>query len=355
MADDTTIFTNNHQDVGRIMRLLKAFQKISGLKTNVEKTIAYLLGPMEPPQKNQHDFGLLWKTLPINLLGITITNNEETSIDENFSNKLNSIELLTRLWSQRNLSLKGKLCIINSLLIPKIIYPCTILATPKSVIARADKIISDFLWNWKKPKIKKDVLIRKTKTGGIKLPCLECKIEAWKSKWAIRCLKNESLNPLWVQLVNKMLPNELKLPYLLKTRATSKCLIDHCPNLPNFYKDIILTWSAIRNTIPTSTKEQIKNEGLWLNKNIICNKKTLYCKRSLNNNLLYIKNILTEENTFKDLESINNEYKVQWNFVNYLGIRQSIPHNWKLILNNTLKEDKTSDIQIGRASCRERV
>jgi hypothetical protein len=28
MADDTTIFTNNHQDVGRIMRLLKAFQKV---------------------------------------------------------------------------------------------------------------------------------------------------------------------------------------------------------------------------------------------------------------------------------------------------------------------------------------
>jgi hypothetical protein len=51
MADDTTIFTSRHQDVGKILRLLKAFYKISGLKTNIEKTIAYLLGPMKAPEK----------------------------------------------------------------------------------------------------------------------------------------------------------------------------------------------------------------------------------------------------------------------------------------------------------------
>jgi hypothetical protein len=254
------------------------------------------------------------------------------------------MELLTKLWSPRNLSLKGKLCIINSLLIPKIIYPSTILDTPKNVIARVDNIISNFLWNWKKPKIKKDVLIRKIKTGGLKIPCVECKIEAWKCKWAIRCLKNEPLNPLWVELVNKMLPNDLNLTYLLKSRPTNKCLTENCPKLPLFYKNIIQTWSVIRNTIDITTKEQIKNECLWLNKYIMCNNNTLYCKRSLTNHLKYIKDLLTEHNNFKDLETLNNDFNINWNFLYYLKVRQSIPRSWKQILNNTIKEDKSSEI-----------
>ena len=53
------------------MKLLKDFQEISGLKTNVDKTIAYRLGKLNvnDPPANLH--GLSWKTLPISLLGIT--------------------------------------------------------------------------------------------------------------------------------------------------------------------------------------------------------------------------------------------------------------------------------------------
>jgi hypothetical protein len=299
---------------------------------------------MKAPVKNEQDFGLAWKILPINLLGIVITNDEKTSMEQNFDIRVNSIEILTKIWSTRNLSLKGKLSIINALLIPKIIYPCTILVTPKETIGKVDKILNNFLWNWKKPKIKKDVLIRKTKSGGLKVPCLECKIDAWKSKWAIRCLKNEPFEPLWVHLVNMMLPNELKLPYLLKTRPTKSCLTVHCPKLSIFYIQIIQTWSSIRDTVKLTTIEQIRNEYLWLNKHIMSNNKTLYCKRSLSNKLLSIQNILTDANTFKDLKDINLQYQVNWNFLDYLRIRQSIPHEWKQILNLTQKEDKSNDI-----------
>jgi hypothetical protein len=57
-----------------------------------------------------------------------------------------------------------------------------------------------------------------------------------------------------------------------------------------------------------------------------------------------MKDILTEQNTFKDLDIINNEFKVKWNFLDYLKLRQSIPRKWKLILNNTTKEDKSTNI-----------
>jgi exonuclease III len=344
MADDTTIFTNNHQDVGKILRLLKAFSKISGLKINVEKTIAYVLGPMLPPEKGQKDFGLKWNTLPINLLGISITNDENRSIQDNFAKKVDSINILTKLWSTRNLSMKGKLTIIKSILIPKLVYPCTILITPPEIIKQVDNIITKFLWNWKQPKIKKDVIIRTIDKGGLKTPCLECKIEAWKSKWAIRCLKNNELDPLWVYLVNFTLPNELNLKYLLNSRPTEKCLKDHCDKLSKFYKEIILTWTKIKDKHIPTTKEQIRNECIWLNKNISLNKKTLYSKKCMEQGLMHIKDLLTTENIMKDLITINNEYNVKWNFLDHLKIRQAIPSKWKNILANHQIEDKTTDI-----------
>jgi hypothetical protein len=136
---------------------------------------------MQPPKHKEHTYGLLWKQLPITLLGITITPDDDLSYKENFNKRLDNINTLTKIWSTRNLSLKGKLTIINSLLIPKLIYPATILPTPKEVIPKVDNIFKQFLWNWKTPKIKKDVIIRPIKDGGIKAPCIECKIEAWKS------------------------------------------------------------------------------------------------------------------------------------------------------------------------------
>ena len=55
--------------------------------------------------------------LPINLLGITITTDENTSYAANFQNRIESIRTLTKIWSNRNLTAKGKITIINLSLI----------------------------------------------------------------------------------------------------------------------------------------------------------------------------------------------------------------------------------------------
>jgi acetone carboxylase gamma subunit len=69
--------------------------------------------------------------------------------------------------------------------------------------------------------------------------------------WAIRALKFEKQDPLWISIVNAHLPEGLTLQYLLKSRPTSKILDKYCPNLPTFYKDIVLNWRKIANDIRT--------------------------------------------------------------------------------------------------------
>ena len=331
MADDTTLFTRNIKDVEKIMRLLKLFHIISGLKTNVDKTIAYILGDNNAIKQNDRKYNLLWKKLPISLLGIQITNDQEESYTNNFEKKLESIDTLTKIWATRNLSLKGKTTIVNTLLIPKLIYPCTILDVPPAVITKANSIIMNFVWNWKTPKIKKDYLVRKVDQGGIKLPCLECKIKSWKTIWAIRCLKNYDKDPLWTSIVTALLPCGIDLKYLLICNPERKYLVDYCPLLPKFYMDIIMDWTILNYDNEVNTKDKISNQCLWLNKNLTAGKNPLFCKVSINK-IKTIHDLLDDNHEFKDLHTLNTEYKLKWTFLDYMRIRQTIPTKWREIL-----------------------
>ena len=89
---------------------------------------------------------------PIKLLGITLTSNEKESIEENFLPKLKVMKNLLNLWSQRSLSLKGKITVINSLIISLFIYPITIIETPPTVLDEIDEAITHFLWGGQEAK-----------------------------------------------------------------------------------------------------------------------------------------------------------------------------------------------------------
>jgi hypothetical protein len=342
MADDTTIFTSNAEDVPKIVEVLNQFRAISGLKTNIEKTIAYRLGKnhnVEVPE----DLGLNWGKFPINLLGITISDDIDILKAENFIKRIESIESLTKIWSSRNLSMKGKLTIINALLIPKLIYPCTILDVPGDVITQATNVIKSFFWNWKRPKIKLDTLVRKIDTGGIKFPCLDCKIKSWKTLWAIRALKMTNKIPLWVRIVNSLLPRGITFNYLLNCKPTKKALDTYCPHLPTFYKNIVLNWAEVNSSTEYTTIDTIRNEGIWLNRKITVNNNTLFCENAMLNNIHLLSDVLDDRNVFLSHVDINNRSNARLTFLDMLKIRLTIPQQWKNILQNKEQEIHTEE------------
>jgi hypothetical protein len=213
-----------------------------------------------------------------------------------------------------------------------LIYPGTILDVPDEVIKSASDIIKSFFWNWKRPKIKLDVLIRKIEKGGIKYPCLDCKLKSWKMLWALRALKFENQDPLWVSIVNGHLPQGLTLQYLLKSRPTRKILDTYCPDLPLFYKDVILNWRKISNDTKTDNKEQLMNEGIWLNEKIVVNGAPLYCINSIRKGILKISDLFSPNGNLLSHTEINEKYQSSLTFLDVLRIRMTLPHEWKDIL-----------------------
>jgi len=75
------------------------------------------------------------------LLWITITTDEQKSVDKNFTPWLRLIQNILKQWSRRKLSLKGKITIINALALSLVVYPTSGLATQIIVLEEINRLL----------------------------------------------------------------------------------------------------------------------------------------------------------------------------------------------------------------------
>ena len=115
-------------------------------------------------------------------LGVHFSYNSEESLQKNFYDKISDIKKQIHLWSWRGLSLLGKVFIIKSLLLPKLIYVFSILPPPSEFVALIQTIIYKFLW--KGPdKITRKAAINSFDNGGLNLTDLETSIKSLRLAW----------------------------------------------------------------------------------------------------------------------------------------------------------------------------
>ena len=164
-ADDLTAFVSDIRSAQYLFKLLDQFQKCSGLKVNYTKTEAMWIGSSR--NNIETPLALKWcKT--VKALGVHFSYNNEESVQKNFYDKLKGIKSQIRLWSWRGLSLFGKVTIIKSLLLPKVLYISSILPSPLEFIKALQSIIYNFLW--KGPdKIARTAVINDVEFGGLKV------------------------------------------------------------------------------------------------------------------------------------------------------------------------------------------
>ena len=119
-ADDVTLFLNDHHEMKRALDIFDAFEKISGLQVNKQKSEAMWLGSRQNSTDSFYEF--TWKK-QIKILGIYFSNNKQASdIHENWSKRLSQVKSNVLRWQKKNLSIIGKICITKTFLISQFIY-----------------------------------------------------------------------------------------------------------------------------------------------------------------------------------------------------------------------------------------
>ena len=325
LADDTTLIIQNEKSITEIFNVLHHFESISGLKANIDKTQAFLIG--KHTKFKQHE-KIPWNTGPIKILGISICKTEQESYIQNFEPKIKQIKTLFNIWKQRRLSLKGKITIINSLAASLLVYPCTCLRTPERAVTEVNKLFFDFLWDNSTSKIAKNTIIKPIDEGGLKMINFETKVKSLKLSWINRALKNPNSN--WMLLISEML-NDIPFDYLLQCRSDCS---EYIKNIPPFYQDIYQTWKFFKFKEPAN-KLEILQENFWLNNHINIGKKPILWKKWLLHGIKTIDDITDTNGSLLSQRDIKTKYNISCNFLEYLQISQSIPKLWKNELKST--------------------
>ena len=151
---------------------LERFHCYSGLKINKEKTIIIPLGinrkkVIKLPKELQK---LTVNYNAFKTLGIWFSSDEEKMVKLNFENRIKKIENLLNIWTSRNLSLKGKVIIIKTMVLPQVTHLFCTCFCPKQILDQVDKIIFNFLWNKKPHKIKRGTMIANSGDVGLGMP-----------------------------------------------------------------------------------------------------------------------------------------------------------------------------------------
>ena len=122
----------------------KQFELCAGLKMNVDKTKAKVLGPETMPHDNL--FGLDWTEEAIHTLSVSLSGDENDHYILNYKKRLKNMKNLLSSWECRRLSLKGKVTVINTLAVSPLLYLASVIHVPAQVIQEVKtRAVSDCL------------------------------------------------------------------------------------------------------------------------------------------------------------------------------------------------------------------
>ena len=253
LADDTTLFLADLQSVQRSISLFERFSLVSGLKVNLEKSEIIPIGLTSTTDSNWGYDILKYNKGPFKTLGIWFSYDKNESVKLNYQERLNKMKVLTNIWSSRNLSLKGKVMIIKSLIL-QVFFLFSVLFTPDQILNVINKILFSFLWGNKTEKNKKDTIIGNISDGGLKMPDIISVHKTAKISWIKRLsdMRQNKWKTLMLDLLNLKFSN---LNHKLPLNQTKNCK-------SAFHKQVLENWIYFKNVEPSS-KCEVLNEYIF--------------------------------------------------------------------------------------------
>ena len=341
-ADDMTLFVRDPLSVSNVMKMLSDFQRVLGLEINPQKCSIMWMGPSRDRRDPLCGVEAIQK---IKILGVWFSATMSCK-DDNVAPIMKRIRNSMNSWSQRSLTIKGRIVITKSLLTSQMVYVASCSSIAQVELKEIQSLIMKFLWRGRPPKVAQSVICQDVKHGGLNAVNVAQFYTALRLAWISRMLTNA--NSTWRVLLQSRL-GRFNLEDLLRIRRGETIL--QRLKIPGFYKDILLCYQNMRQQKPIKKGIEVRSQSLWHNDEIRINNKPILVRGMYDAGIKIVDDIVGANGTLMNSEEIKNAYpNVTSNFLTIQSVTSAIPVKWKRIIrqngNETINRIDAKEIKI---------
>ncbi len=172
-ADDILLYLSNiSTSISQCLKIFNDFSKVSGYKINWEKSV---LMPLSVLCDTASVSSLIPVSNAFTYVGIQILPSLQAVVKQNYSSLFNNIRRDLERWDALLLSLQGRIAIIKMNFLPRLLFLFSMipLSPYKTFFKEINSIITKFIWNNKRPRIKLKTLQRSPAKGGLAFPNMQ--------------------------------------------------------------------------------------------------------------------------------------------------------------------------------------
>ena len=277
---------------------------------NKEKTKIIWIGRKNfSKDKLEVSVKLDWGDMEFTLLGLNFSVDLSKMLQLNYSKTITKMLKETKNWKTRKLTPIGKISLIKTNILSKIIHILTSLPAPEKVLTNINNILFSFLWDNKPDKIKRKTVCQDYFDGGLKMLNIFSFEKALN--WVKRLLFQSKSQ--WTILISEIIGN-LNLSNLYKYGGEYVSVVDH--KLNDFWQNVFSYWKLLCKNHPINSHSDILQSCLWYIAQI--SSEALYYRIWVKKGIFYVGDLLKPSGEIMNLTEIENTYDLS---VNFLGNR----------------------------------
>lgn len=339
-ADDTDMYLLFEEEtINSVVETMKVLEHNVGLKVNYDKTTIYRMGSIAHSNAKLYTVSAFqWINTPPNILGVDIVKYEDNEmIYANFKEIFEKAETTLNNWKYRNISLSGKVLIVNTLIASLFVYRMSVLPNvPYQLITQFETMIDNFLGNGRKCRIPLSLLKLPREEGGLQLVDLFKRQMSLKAQWVVTIRDN----PTWAAIAHQNL-DPVFGELIWKCNLQAEDVNTLFPG--SFWKQVLYAWALVNYKVP-QTDEQIAGQIIWYNSHIKVQGSVVINKLAYNNGLMYVKDLFSPQGTLYTYNELLSVYGNCMNWFQHTQIIAALPHHWKqyLLADNSIQVDSNT-------------
>ena len=237
--DDMTLLCSTNSSVVRALGWSDCFSKASGAKLNRAKSEILYLNWREP----KLELGLKETDDRLKILGVEIGKDMEKV---NWEKRLPGIKWKLLQWEDRDLTITGKVLVVNAEVLASLTFLAATLPAPRSFVTLLVRAIFQFIWGTKQENLKREIMYKPLEKGGKAVPKVEVKLNALFLTPILNAVLKSSNDSLWNSFAKFWVGRDIL------TRVGRRPPLDtpHAETRPRLYDRALALWETTRLSDP---------------------------------------------------------------------------------------------------------